>query len=267
MVSHAEKLGPFLKEVTNWDWYEFVQAEHDKAYSTSDSIIFSLVRAVTLQKMDAIRIALNRLDGKLKTPVKIEFPKVFYIYPNAKLPDIERESLPAPIVEQNIDSGGPVEGEVIPPEDVGEWQNEEEYTALPTLSLRETLAKMSDYPRDIPEQILSAAQQVEEHVRGQPTTLPPEIPRVKSVIAAHLLTMAQNRNIDAFYEVFDQIDGKLVETIQFLGPEGGDVHIPIYSGEAPAGAYLNENGVLQIEATQAQDVWTQKLKQGIKGNG
>jgi hypothetical protein len=117
---------------------------------------------------------------------------------------------------------------------------------------------MSEAPRYVPNDIIEASEAVEQNRRGQAVPLPDHIPAVKSVIAAHLLRMAQRKNIDAFYEVFDQIDGKLVETIQLLGD---DMQIPIYSLIAPAGAYRNADGVLQLEATQAQEVWTRKLKE------
>ena len=270
-MNDKAQLGGFLREVSNWDWSEFVQAEKDQAYSTSDSIVFSLIRAIAMEKMDAIRIALNRLDGKLVTPVNIEYPKVFYIFPNAKTVEGQEgapnlPTLREPDIEQNSYSkteqkmySNPVDGEVIKSENL-EFHDETDYAddTIEKLSLRETLRKMSEYPRTVPDQILEAAQLVEDHWRGQPTRLPDAIPRVKSVITAHLLKMAQNRKIDAFYEVFDQIDGKLVETIKLLGD---DVHIPNYSLVAPEGAYLNKDGIYQMEATQTQNLWTQRLQQ------
>ena len=268
-MADKEKLGAFLKEVSNWDWLEFVKAEHDETYSTNDSIIFAIVRACAMEKMDAIKIALNRIDGKLVTPVNVIFPKIFYTYPKATMIEgseqIISSVLPAKITDETPDYTPPkseaVEGEIIEPENPGEWVNEDDYADLPSLSLRQTLVKMSDTPRHVPVEIIEASEMVEQNQRGQAVALPPHVPAVKSVIAAHLLKMAQRRDINAFYEVFDQIDGKLVETIQLLG---ADVHIPMYSLTAPAGAYRNENGVLQIEATQAQELWTRKLKEELK---
>jgi hypothetical protein len=266
-MTNKAQLGDFLKEVANWDWLQFMEAEKDPSYSTSDSIIFSLIRACSIEKMDAIKIALNRIDGKLKTPVQIEYPKLFYIYPNATAVEGDEHvvkndngllTIPAGDAEQKMYSEV-VEGEVIPPEDF-EFHDDEDMTMndLPSLSLRQTLTKMSEAPRYVPNDIIEASEAVEQNRRGQAVPLPDHIPAVKSVIAAHLLRMAQRKNIDAFYEVFDQIDGKLVETIQLLGD---DMQIPIYSLIAPAGAYRNADGVLQLEATQAQEVWTRKLKE------
>ena len=114
---------------------------------------------------------------------------------------------------------------------------------------------MADYPRELPEAIIKQAEIVHQAVNDK-APMPDEIPRVKSVVAAHLLVMAQARNIDALGEVFDQIDGKLAETIQILGD---DLYITSYAASAPAGAYLNDDGVVEIEATVAQNLWAEKL--------
>ena len=127
---------------------------------------------------------------------------------------------------------------------------------LPSLGMRETLQEMADYPRELPEAIIELALQTEQALREQ-APWPEEIPMVKSVVAAHLLTLAQSRNLDAIGEVFDQIDGKLVETIQLLGD---DIFITIYSNTAPPEAQLNENGILQLEAPESQNMWASKLK-------
>lgn len=249
-MSKDNKLGDFLTEVSNWDWERYVKAERDRQYTTNQSIIFGLVRACAMQKLTAIQLSLNRLDGKLKTPVKIEYPKVFYVFPNAKLTagdaDIdvgESEIKLVPSPQDVIDALAPINDITLEEKD------------LPSMSLRETVAKMADFPRELPEQIVELALQTEQWLRHA-ADKPQEIPKVKSVVAAHLLTMAQNRKIDAITEVFDQIDGKLVETIQLLGE---DIHIANYSTVAPAGAYLNKDGMLEIEATQIQEQWAQKL--------
>jgi hypothetical protein len=267
-----QSLGDFLKEVSNYSWDKFVEAEHDPKYSTRESIIFSLVRACVMEQIAAIKVSLDRIDGKLKTPVKVEYPKMFYIYPNAT--SVEGIDMGEPrgessaiiiyseegTVEQKMYSEA-IEGELLIPDNLD--YIDEEDNDLATLSLRQTLERMVDAPRQIPDKIIEFEQQIEQHYRKRPAEVPlPPVgdrPAVKSVIAAHLLKMAQHRKIDALYEVFDQIDGKLVETIQIVGE---DVLIPNYSLTAPAGAYLNEQGVLQLEATQAQELWTQKFMEG-----
>lgn len=252
-----EKLGKFLREVSNWKWDEFVKAEHDKTYTSNQAMIFSLIRSCAMQKMQAITMSLNRLDGKLKTPVKIEMPKIFYLFPNALPSEAEMDEAMRKHNEREDNlkhlPGGTtvVKGELIEapePEPVDEPD-------LPSLSLRQTLSKMSDYPRDLPEAVIELAQQTEWAMRDK-MPMPDEIPAVKSVVAAHLLIMAQKRDLGALSEVFDQIDGKLVETIQVIGE---DIFITSYATTVPDGAELNKDGVYQMEATQAQNLWTQKL--------
>lgn len=254
----SEKLGKFLRDVSNWGWDEFARGEKDKKFTTNEAIIFSLIRACAMQQLAAIKIALNRLDGKLKTPVKIEMPKVFYLFPNATLPGgpppaPALTAPPDPLVEQQAEAV--VEGSIIEPPATTE-QTTEPQPDLPSLSLRQTLSKMADFPRELPEAIAQAALQTEQWMRNE-APRPEEIPLVKSVVAAHLLILAQTRNIDALTEVFDQIDGKLVETIQVLGE---DIYITSYSSSAPEGAIPNKDGVLQIEAVEAQQIWASKLK-------
>jgi hypothetical protein len=242
------KLGDFLKEVSNWDWEAFCRAEHDTSYTSNEAMIFALVRACAMEKMDAIKLALNRIDGKLKTPIKIEYPKIFFLFPNA-LAEGPLEDAPAPQLK-----GGEFKSvEVVTT--LQKVEPDEEESDLPSLSLRQTVTKMSDAPRQVPEFVITYATQTQQWLNGQAEE-PPEKPMVKSVVAAHLLKLAQNRNTDALAEVFDQIDGKLVETIQILGE---DLYITSYSTVAPKGAYLNDDGVLQLEATMAQDIWAQKL--------
>jgi hypothetical protein len=243
------RLGKFLSEVANWTWEDFVLAEKDPAYTSNQAVIFALIRSCASEKMDAIRIALNRLDGKLKTPIIIETPKIYYQFPNATLPE------DAPKVEgMNMDPPGgpeiPISGEVLAPPKVEKSESD-----LPSMTLRETLMEMANYPRSLPEGIIKLAEQTDAWLR-RGTPRPDEIPKVKSVVAAHLLAMANNRNLDALTEVFDQIDGKLAETIKLIGD---DLYITSYLNEAPPGAYINADGVVEIEADIAQKMWAEKL--------
>lgn len=246
----SEKLGNFLREVSNWQWDEFAKAEKNNEYSTNQSIIFGLIRACAMQKMEAIKISLNRIDGKLKTPIKIEYPKIFYLYPHAK--GVEQISY-TPGQKTGVELAISPGVDLIKPVELPEVESKKR--DLPSMGLRETLTEMADCPRELPEAIIALALQTEQWIRGQ-APRPQEIPRVKSVVAAHLLTMAQNRNMDALNEVFDQIDGKLVETLQVIGE---DVYITSYVSEAPHGAVLNADGIYQLEATQSQNLWAQKL--------
>lgn len=255
MSKHEDKLAQFLREVSNWSWEEFVRAEKDPEYTSNEAVIFALVRACAMQKMDAIKVATNRLDGKLKTPIRIEYPKVYYLFPNAGLPPGENYTEPQISIQEPAETiHEAVTGEIMAAPDP---QPDEPEPDLPSMGFRETLALMSDYPRELPEQIIEMAIQTQMAVNEQAQMPHPnDVPRVKAVVAAHLLVMAQKRNMDAVGEVFDAIDGKLVETIQVLGD---DLFITDYSSVAPEGATRNENGILQIEAKQVQDMWAQKL--------
>ena len=248
---NQDKLANFLRDVSNWRWDEFVLAENDGKYSTNESMVFGLIRACVLQKMDAIKLSLNRMDGKLKTPIRIEMPKVYYLFPNAKPP----EALPEKTLDVASDpTPEALEGQVITPHVIDQPERD-----LPSMSLREALSDMADQPRQLPTGIINLALQTEQWIKKN-APQPREIPMVKSVVAAHLLVMAQNRDITALTEVFDQIDGKLVETLQVVGD---DMYLTSYSETAPEGAYLNKDGVVEIEATQSQDLWAQKLNKGV----
>lgn len=261
------KLTDFMREAFNWRWDEFALAEVNEDFTSNEAVVFAVIRAATMQKIDAVRIALNRLDGKLKTPVQIEYPKVYRVFPYAT--EIEGQG---PIEQKSPDflqvTDDPntvnevraiVSGELLPPKQLPTPEAgvdlEEELMAL---SLRQTLAQMGDYPRMVPKGLVKLAEQVDNAVR-KGTPMPDEIPHVKSVVAAHLLLMAQRRNIDALYETFDQIEGKLVETLQLVGE---DITLISYSTVAPAGATLNADGVLQIEASETQNTWAEKLNKG-----
>lgn len=248
MNDKEHKLGLFLREVSNWNWEEFCRAEHDSKYTSNEAIIFALIRACAMEKMEAIKLALNRIDGKLKTPVRLEMPKVFYLFPRAKLTEDNSK-------QKAIETGG-AEKDALSFETMKNEPDEKEpENDLPSLSLRQTLARMADSPREVPQFVMQFATLTQQWLNDKADE-PEEKPLVKSVVAAHLLKLAQERNIDALSEVFDQIDGKLVETIQILGE---DIFITTYSLNAPDGAYLNKDGVLQLEATQAQNIWTEKL--------
>lgn len=255
---NEQRLAKFLTEVSNWTWDNFWHAERDlDTYTTADGIIFALVRACAMEDLSAIKLAINRVDGKLATPVRVIYPKVYYLFPNASLPP---STSPLPPQLQIVPSATIANAFPDPPHQPhphipSEEETQRDQIALPTWGFRETLAKMVDFPRAVPKAILKKAQLVEEACR-QVGPMPADPPLVKSVVAAHLIEMGSNRNIDALHEIFEAIDGKLTETIQLVGD---DIYLTSYATIAPEGAYLNENGVLQIEATETQKLWIDKL--------
>lgn len=246
------KLGEFLSEVIHWRWDEFVRAETDPKFTGLESVVLALVRTCSEQKLGAIKLAIDRVDGKLATPVNIIYPKVWLIFPEA-----ERVALPAPDAEPTpqLESGTNLPAILDePPSDIPE----EEPITLATLTLRETLHKMADAPRNIVPLILKTKKEVEEILKQDPNVVIENSPMVKSIIAANLMHLAvEKNNFDAITEIFDQIDGKLVETIRFLGD---DIFIPQYALEAPAGAVKNKEGIYVLEAKAITEQWKQKFK-------
>lgn len=249
MSKEGNKLGDFLREVSNWNWEDFCRAEQDPKYTSNEALIFALVRACAMEKIDAIKLALNRLDGKLKTPIRVEYPKIFIVYPRAGLPEGDAASS-VTIAEETPQVAS---GEVL----ASETPSADEEPDIKDLSLRQTLTRMGEYPREVPDAVIVFAEKTQQWLNNQGEE-PEEKPMVKSVMAAHLLKMAQRRDTIALDEVFNQVDGKLVETLKLLGE---DMYITSYSTIAPPDAYVNKDGILQIEAVQAQNIWAQKLGQ------
>lgn len=250
MSKHEDKLAGFLRTVSNWRWDVFVEAESDPKYSSNEAIIFAMVRAAAMENMSAIKVSINRLDGKLVTPIRVQYPKIYYLFPNAGLTPGEGE----PLKKIEVGDDEPPEvltGEIIVPAP----EAKEEKPDLPSMGFRETLRLMGDNPRGLPQQIVDRATQTQQWMMDA-AERPEGIPTVKTVVVAHLLIMAGKRNVDAINEVFDAIDGKLVETIQVLGD---DLYITNYSTVAPDEARPNADGIMQMEATAAQNIWASKL--------
>lgn len=251
MSTTRGKLGNILKEVINWNWLEFVEAEKAKGYTSLDGTIFALVRACSDGKLGPIRLALNRIDGKVETPVEVIYPKFICLYPEATSvaglkpgdgkPLIEPGETPEEkglvVTEQPAEEAEPVEDVV-------------------TLTLREAVEKLAEQDRTFVKLILDEKKAVES--KDPKVINKKKIVSVKAVIAANLLKLAQtHNNFDAITEVFDQIDGKLVETIRVLGE---DIYLTSYIEEAPYGAKKNADGIYQLEAPQISDIWKTKLQ-------
>lgn len=245
------KLGSYLREVIDWTWDDFCRAELDADLSGLQGAVLSLVRRCSDGKLGAIQLAIDRVDGKVETPIKVEYPKVFISFPEAKTvalgppnPDSPTAALTAPETFDTLN------------EEPAEPEEEKVHAA--TMSLRETLKKMADTPRKVPLMIHQRKKEVEDAVaKGISLENDKNIPLVKSVIAANLLTLAESGKFEAITEVFDQIDGKLVETIRILGE---DMYLTSYVLEAPYGARQNKDGVYYLEAPQISDAWKAKFK-------
>lgn len=251
-MSDRGNLGKFLKEVINWGWDEFLRAEHDPKYSPLQATVFALVRSCSDGKLGAIKLSIKRVDGALETPVQVIYPRVFFRYPYAK-------QVAVPDTIPGLEAGVPGIDVPLPDEfDEPEVQTEED---LLTYGLRETLNKMADTPdRRVVPLILQRKEEIEQllKVDANARIAKDRIPRVKSVIAANLLDLAmEQNNFEAITEVFDQIDGKLVETLRFLGD---DMFLDQYAETAPEGAILNEEGIYVLEMKDIANTWEKKFQ-------
>lgn len=253
-MSDRANLGKFLRDVIHWRWDEFVRAEKDPSYSPLQGTVFSLIRACADGKLGAIKLSIKRVDGNLETPVNVVYPRIFFRYPYAK-------EVAAPATIAGLQSGVPGIDVPLPDEfDEPEMTIEDEKL---TLGLRETLNKMADTPdsRIVPL-VLHKKQQVEDKLKENPDYTDALAPQVKSVISANLLNLAiAENNFEAITEVFDQIDGKLVETIRFLGD---DMFMDQYTEIAPAGAILNEDGIYMLEMKDISNTWEKKFQSSKK---
>ena len=59
--SDRGKLGNFLREVIDWDWQQFCEAEKDESFSGYQSSVFALVRSAAEQKLQAIKLSIAEL--------------------------------------------------------------------------------------------------------------------------------------------------------------------------------------------------------------
>lgn len=242
MDDSKRQLAKFLKEVSGWDWWDFLQAEKDPKYTTRQSIVFAMVRAAAMENLPAIATAISRLDGKVETPVQVVMPKVYYLYPNAT----EVEKLPEP--------------ESAPGSAVAVIEAPDMADELPTQSFRETMRRMAGLERTLPDRIIKCQEAWEAYANGRGQAPMeggvPQTVKVSSVVAARLLNMAQKRNLKALDEVFDQLDGKLVETVRIVGE---DMYLVQWGTVAPAGAVKNEDGIYQVEVPQMSRMWGERL--------
>lgn len=247
-----------FRDIIELRWSDFVEQEQSLDATNFDSIVTSLVRACMKGNLRAIQTSLDRLDGKVATEIKVEYPKFYTLYPMAtKTADdpkiiegdddytvkLEDGKLTHPATDGIVTLGSGA------PADMEELAIVED--ELPTGSLRVVLEKMLDSPKSVVDGILATAAAVDDGFtsRGDPM--------VKSVIVAGLLKLVHEGRISAVFEVFDQIDGKVAETVKIFGD---DVYLTNYATVAPAGAVKNENGIYQIAADNVTNAWAARLE-------
>lgn len=242
------RLTPFFREIIEKRWSEFVQMEANAdSHTSAQAVVFAIIRACAKGKFPAIKESLNRIDGKLQEQIEVEYPKFYIQYPYAKAlgsgeTDAPKALIPAPTGEAAPDPEAP----------------------LITGSLRDTLNRMSDAPKALVQKILDAAEDVDKREGYASDAEPLNDPLVKSVIVAGLLKMAHNGSLNAIFEVFDNLDGKLVDKIKILGD---DVYLTSYAELAPPGAKKNKDGIYQLEADNTSSAWAVSLERNRKEKG
>ena len=219
-----------------------MEADAD-SHTSSQAVVFAIVRACADGKLPAIKESLNRIDGKLQEQIEVKYPKFYITYPYATAIEASVTTPKGKKVEVPQITGS----DTPPPE-----------APLVTGSLRDTLTRMSDAPKALVQAILDSAKDVDQRHAHASDIDPVNDPLVKSVIVAGLLKMAHDGKLGAIFEVFDNIDGKLVDTIRILGE---DVYLTSYDVIAPSGAKKNEDGVYQMEADNTSSKWAISLGQ------
>ena len=227
-----------FEEIIHMTWGEFVDLERGDAGTVDDSTLCALVRACSdTTNTNAIKLAFDRTEGLLETPVEVKVPKFYVRYINAK----------------EIEAGATS----VEPTESSEKDKASNYDPA-TAKLRETLREMRKMPKQVIGLVLSHKEVIE---KGQ---TPPHDPMVKSVIVANLLFNAAKGHGKAIDLIFDQIDGKLTRTITLLG--GQDVYIDDYTTTiAPSDAVKDEEGYYIAENKSMTTAWVRGFANNQKG--
>lgn len=234
-----------FEELIHLEWDEFVKLEQDRGASVDDSVLCSLIRiCADTDDIAAIKLAFNRVDGLLETPIEVKVPKFYTRYVKAT----------------EIESGT----KQIKASESAEKQKASTYDPA-TAKLRETLREMRDMPQDVIRVVRLYKKRIDKAMKSNtPITDEQHKPMVKSVIVANLLRNVKKGRYSAIELVFDQIDGKLTRTITLLGGEDVYVDDPITT-IAPANAIKDENGYYIAENKLMTNAWLRGFANSQKG--
>lgn len=227
-----------FEEILHMEWGEFCELEKDKTASVDDVVLCSLIRnCADTDDISATKMAFDRADGLLETPIEIRVPKFYIRYINAKEIDGNTAGIEAPQSSKK--------------------DKKHKYDPA-SAKLRETLQEMRQMPRDVIRAVRLYKRRIE---KGTPVD---HQPMVKSVIVANLLRNVQKGRFRAVELVFDQIDGKLTKTISLLG--GDDVYVDDYNTlVAPADATKDKEGYYIAENKTMTAAWLRGFAQSQKG--
>lgn len=229
-----------FEELIHTTWSEFVKLEKDRGASVDDGVLCSLIRiCADTDDIAAIKLAFDRVDGLLETPMEIKVPKFYTRYVKAT----------------EIEPGGRA---LEAPEDAE--KNKKSTYDPATAKLRETLREM----RQMPQDIIRVVRLYKKHIDEDKKRPDDHDPMVKSVIVANLLRNVHRGRYRAIELVFDQIDGKLTRTITLLG--GDDVYVDDYTTLiAPAHATKDESGCYIAEDKLMTASWLRGFANSSKG--
>ncbi len=229
-----------FEELIHMTWGDFVVLEKDKGASVDDGVLCSLIRVCAdTDDIAAVKLAFDRVDGLLETPIEIKVPKFYTRF--VKATEIE-----------------PGAKQIEAPEDADK-KKESNYDPA-TAKLRETLREM----RGMPQDVIRVVRLYKKHIDEDKKRATDHDPMVKSVIVANLLRNVKRGRFRAIELVFDQIDGKLTRTITLLG--GDDVYVDDYNTlVAPAYATKDEQGFYIAEDKIMAAQWLRGFAQSQKG--
>ena len=227
-----------FEELIHLTWSEFVNLETDKSASVDDGVLCSLIRiCADTDDIAAAKLAFDRVDGLLETPVQVKVPKFYTRY--IKATEIEPGS------------------KAIEASESTKTESTSSYDPA-SAKLRETLREMRGMPQDVVRVVRLYKRRIDD---GK---TPEHDPMVKSVIVANLLRNVSKGRFRAIELVFDQIDGKLTRTITLLG--GEDVYVDDYATlVAPADAIKDESGYYVAENKLMTTAWLRGFAQSQKG--
>lgn len=228
-------LSYFLREVLNWRYSEFLANSQKPDYSASQQAIFQLIQAITRGKLAAIKEAISRIDGNVETPIEIEYPKFYMLYPNAESVEegaIE-DSLPA-VIEK--------------PDPIN----------LELAGIRDVIREMGELPQGVVDMLLKREMEIPGEITIGAVQEPD--PLIKTLVSAHLFRLISNGSYKAITELLNQIEGKVAEKIRLLGD---NVYMTSFDKIAPAGAKKNENGIYQVENKKITLLWSNSLGKSL----
>lgn len=229
-----------FETLIHMNWGDFVLLERDKSASVDDGVLCSLIRiCADTDDIAAIKLAFDRVDGLLTTPIEIKVPKFYTRYVKAK----------------EIEPGAKA---IEAPED-SDKEKASSYDPA-TAKLRETLSEM----RGMPQDVVRIVRLYKKHIDEDKKRASDHDPKVKSVIVANLLRNVKRGRYRAIELVFDQIDGKLTRTIILLG--GEDVYVDDYTTlVAPSYSIVDKNGVYIAENKLMTTAWLRGFANSQKG--